>query len=96
MLNQYVHKYQDPTLPPHIPSDLEREYFEAVKNKDRVRQAKLRVMLEQEKTPKVTEKICRVCGMSRPVGAFYKSKKHADGRQSECIICMKARLRKYK
>ena len=35
----------------------------------------------------ITEKICRVCNILKPIHLFHKHPRHNDGYSSECKIC---------
>jgi len=40
-------------------------------------------------TTEITEKKCSKCGDVKPVGSFYKHKRHRDGMTSQCKTCVK-------
>ena len=32
-------------------------------------------------------KVCKKCGLPKPLNNFYKSKSNADGREGSCKVC---------
>jgi hypothetical protein len=41
-------------------------------------------------------KVCRECQIEKPLSYFYKHAKMADGHLNKCIVCVKARVGKYR
>jgi hypothetical protein len=40
-------------------------------------------------------KVCRDCGLKKPINAFYRKKSSADGRGSYCAPCWSKRVQGY-
>lgn len=36
-----------------------------------------------------TTKVCRLCGIDKPLSAFHRHKSYADGHRSQCIECLR-------
>src|SRR4051794_6436093 len=41
------------------------------------------------------EKVCRICGVTRPIDEFYRASASRDGRRGECIPCAKEIRRRH-
>jgi len=41
------------------------------------------------------EKVCKTCGVNKPIEEFSVRKEYKDGRRNECIICYREKRKKY-